>query len=162
MKIRLRIMLLVLVIAMWWIASCMTSPVFIPSPIDVVDEFVSLCANGQMAMGFLYSFLRISIASLLSAAISIPLGMLMFYSKTARILIEPVTGIMRYLPITAFYPLLILWFGIGEMMKVSFLFIATFVYMLPSVVLAFEEISPELVLTSRTLGMSRLQIVKSV
>ena len=38
----------------------------------------------------------------------------------------------------------------------------TFVYMLPSVVLAFEEISPELVLTSRTLGMSRLQIVKMV
>ena len=162
MKIRLRIMLLVLVIAMWWIASCMTSPVFVPSPIDVVDEFVSLCSNGQMAMGFLYSFLRISIASLLSAMISIPLGMLMFYSKTARILIEPVTGIMRYLPITAFYPLLILWFGIGEMMKVSFLFIATFVYMLPSVVLAFEEISPELVLTSRTLGMSRFQIVKMV
>lgn len=162
MKNRLRFILTLSVIVIWWIASYMTSPVFVPSPQSVIKEFISLCGNGQMALGFLYSFLRITTASLLSAAISIPLGMLMFYSKTARALIEPITGIMRYLPITAFYPLLILWFGIGEVMKVSFLFIATFVYMLPSVILAFEEISPELVLTSRTLGMSKLQIVKMV
>lgn len=162
MKIKLRLLLFLFTVIVWQIASQVTSPVFVPSSASVVAEFISLCFNGQLAMGFLYSFLRITVASLLSAVISIPLGMLMFYSKTARILIEPITGIMRYLPITAFYPLLILWFGIDEMMKISFLFIATFVYMLPSVILAFEEISPELVLTARTLGMSKFQIVKMV
>ena len=66
---------------------------------------------------------------------------------------------MRYVPITAFYPLLIMWLGIEEEMKIAFLFIATFVYMMPSVVMALEEINQDLIDTGYTIGMNRLQAI---
>lgn len=161
-KIKLPLLLSVLVLAVWQLASRKVSPIFVPSPASVLHEFVSLLQNGQLLRGLAYSFGRITAASILAAAVSLPLGMLVFYSKTARGMILPLTNLMRFLPITAFYPLLILWFGIGERMKISFLFLACFVYMLPSVVLAFQAVSPELILTARTLGMNRIQLLTKV
>ena len=69
---------------------------------------------------------------------------------------------MRYIPVTAFYPLLIMWFGIDELMKIVFLFIATFVYMMPSVILCLDEISSDLIDTGLTIGMSKFQIITKV
>ena len=52
-----------------------------------------------------------------------------------------------------------MWFGIDELMKIVFLFIATFVYMMPSVVLCLEEVSKDLIETGLTMGMNKLQTI---
>jgi NitT/TauT family transport system permease protein len=75
---------------------------------------------------------------------------------------EPIVAPMRYLPITAFIPLLILWFGIQETQKVAFLFLGTFVFLLPVVVDAIRVVPDELVQTSFTLGASRWQVIRTV
>lgn len=156
---KIKICVVFLLLLLWQIGSCFVSPLFLPKPANVFYEFVSLIKNGQLVYGFVYSFARITTASLLSASISIPIGLLIFYSDLARNIITPITEKMRYLPVTAFYPLLILWFGINETMKIAFLFLATFVYMLPSVIMAFDEISEELLLTAKTLGMNKAQML---
>jgi NitT/TauT family transport system permease protein len=69
---------------------------------------------------------------------------------------------MRYIPVTAFSPLLILWFGIGEEMKISFLFFATFVYVLPSTVLCLEDVPQDLVDTGRSIGMKPHEIISEI
>ena len=66
------------------------------------------------------------------------------------------------MPVTAFSPLLILWFGIGEKMKISFLFLATFVYLLPSVLLCFDEVPPDLMETGKTIGMTSWETIKEI
>ena len=43
---------------------------------------------------------------------------------------EPIMAPLRYMPISAFIPLLILWFGIYEKQKIAFLFLGVFVYLL--------------------------------
>ena len=52
--------------------------------------------------------------------------------------------------------------SIDEIMKITFLFIATFVYMLPSVVLCLEEVNQDLIDTGLTIGMSRFQTVYKI
>ena len=44
-------------------------------------------------------------------------------------------------------------------MKIVFLFIATFVYMMPSVILCLEEVSNDLIDTGLTIGMGKLQTI---
>lgn len=157
-----KVLVLVSFLLLWYIASLFVSPVFVPSPLKVANEFIELIKNGQLGKGFLYSFTRISTASLLSAIVAIPLGLVIFASDVAKDMILPIVNLMRFIPVTAFYPLLIMWFGINEKMKVAFLFLATFVYMLPSVVLALNEVSQELIMTASTLGMSKVQIITTV
>ncbi len=77
-------------------------------------------------------------------------------------LFDPIIAPMRYLPITAFIPLLILWFGIDESQKVAFLFLGTVVYLLPAVVDAIRVVPDELVQTAYTLGATRWQVVRTV
>ena len=57
---------------------------------------------------------------------------------------------------------LVLWCGIGEKMKISFLFIATFVYFLPSVLLCFDEVPAELLDVGRSLGLQERHIISQV
>lgn len=156
------IMSFLILIMIWQCATYFVQPLFIPKPATVLNDFFITLKNGQLIKAFWYSFIRIMIAVVLSAVISVPLGLLVYNSSVAKDMILPIVNLMRYLPVTAFYPLLIMWFGIDELMKVVFLFIASFVYMMPSVILCLEEIPQDLIDTGKTIGMNRRQIITKV
>jgi NitT/TauT family transport system permease protein len=94
--------------------------------------------------------------------VALPLGVLMGSFDAINGLFEPVVAPLRYMPISAFIPLLILWFGIYEKQKVAFLFLGVFVYLLPVVVSAIRGVPEELVQTALTLGASRGQVIRTV
>ena len=75
---------------------------------------------------------------------------------------EPIMAPLRYMPISAFIPLLILWFGIDEKEKIAFLFLGVFVYLLPVVVPRSAPVPEELVQTALTLGASKWQVIRTV
>lgn len=154
--------LLISIIAIWWIASYNTSPIFIPKPNQVLNAFLETLKSGRLLIALRYSFLRITIATLISAAIAIPIGVILFNIKVVKDFVYPIISALRYIPVTAFYPLLIMWFGIDELMKITFLFIATFVYMMPSVMLALDEVNQDLIDTGLTIGMSRTQTITKI
>lgn len=154
--------LLACFIAVWYVASCFTQPLFIPAPATVWETIVGLAETGQLQKGLAYSFLRITGASTLSMLVAIPLSLLIYGVKPIKETIMPVVSFLRYVPVTAFSPLLILWFGIGEQMKISFLFIATFVYLLPSILLCFNDVPQDLMDTGKTIGMTSWETIKEI
>lgn len=156
------IMTFTIIIFCWYFASLNANPLFIPSPLKVLEDLKILLKDGTIFIHLWYTFRRIMTATCLAGIISLPLGLLVRNSKIARATIYPVISLLRYVPVTAFYPLLIMWVGIEEEMKVSFLFIACFVYMLPSVVLSLEEVNEQLIDTGLTIGMSKLQTVTRI
>lgn len=157
-----RILLVGCILMIWSLASQHYNPVFVPSPKSVFNNLYMLIQNGEIFIAIKYSFFRVSIAALLSAAISLPIALLIFNVSLVKDFLNPVISALRYIPVTAFYPLLIMWFGIDEIMKITFLFITTFVYMLPSVVLCLEEVNQDLIDTGLTIGMSRFQTVYKI
>lgn len=154
-----RLCLLVSICLVWQIASMFVNPLFIPSPKEVATNMGQMISNGELVIATMYSLGRIFCATLISGCIAFPTALLIYNSKIAYDIFHPIISTLRYVPVTAFYPLLIMWFGIDEMMKIAFLFIATFVYMMPSVLLCLEEINPDLIDTGLTLGMSKWQTV---
>lgn len=154
-----RIILILGLLLLWNIAANYANPVFVPSPSKVWNDFSITLKSGMLGKATFYSFFRITIATFLSAIIAIPVGILIHNSKIAREFLYPIVSAMRFIPVTAFYPLLIMWFGIDEMMKIVFLFIATFVYMMPSTILALEEVNDNLIDTGYTMGMNKFQVI---
>jgi len=69
---------------------------------------------------------------------------------------------LRYMPISAFINVLILWFGIYDGEKIAFLFLGVFVFLLPVVVSAIRQVPEELVQTAMTLGASKWQVIRTV
>ena len=140
----------------------LVSHLFLPSPDEVLRALIYLIAQQGLLEAVGVSARRIIIAFTLSVAVAVPLGVLMGAFETVNRFFDPIVAPMRYLPITAFIPLLILWFGIDEKQKIIFLFLGTFVFLLPVVVDAIRAVPEELVQTSFTLGASRSQAIWTV
>lgn len=155
-------MTFVAIVVVWYLVSLRVNALFVPNPIDVFKDLVILVKDGSIFLHLWYTFRRIILATCLSGAIALFLGLLINNFKVFKATIYPVVNLLRYIPVTAFYPLFIMWVGIDETMKVSFLFIACFVYMLPSVVLALEEVPEQVLDTGRTIGMSKWQTITMI
>jgi NitT/TauT family transport system permease protein len=137
-------------------------PDFLPSPTEVVRGTLQLFIEHDLASAIWISTRRILIAFFLAAGLALPLGVLMGAFEPVNRVFEPIMAPVRYMPISAFIPLLILWFGIYESQKVAFLFLGVFVYLLPVVVSAIRAVPEELVQTALTLGASRWQVVRTI
>jgi NitT/TauT family transport system permease protein len=135
---------------------------FLPAPDEVVKALLYLFIDKGLLQAIGVSTLRILKAFALSIAVALPLGIAMGSFETLNKFFDPIVAPLRYLPITAFIPLLILWFGIGETEKVGFLFLGTVVYLLPVVVDAIRAVPEELVQTAFTLGATRAQVIRTV
>lgn len=135
---------------------------YLPAPDQVVKALIYLIYEQDLLGSVRVSALRIIYALSLSVAVAFPLGLLMASFEAVNRFFDPLIAPMRYLPITAFIPLLILWFGIDEQQKVAFLFLGTVVYLLPAVVDAIRAVPEEMVQTAYTLGASKFQAIYSV
>lgn len=155
-------LLLIGILLIWDIASKNANPLFVPNPKTVIQNLIMLIQNGEIFIAIRYSFLKVTVAAFASAMVAMPIALLVYNIRLAKDVLSPVINIMRYIPVTAFYPLLIMWFGIDELMKIVFLFIATFVYMMPSVILCLEEVNTDLIDTGLTIGMSKFQTVYKI
>lgn len=154
-----RLVLFISIFLIWEISSHNANPLFIPSPESVFNSLIDSISSGTLFKAIQYSFLRITVATVISALIAFPVALFVHNSRIAKDTLQPIINVMRYIPVTAFYPLLIMWFGIDEIMKIVFLFIATFVYMMPTAVLSLEEVNPDLIDTGLTIGMSKWQTI---
>jgi NitT/TauT family transport system permease protein len=137
-------------------------PDFLPKPTEVVRGTLQLFIQYDLGTAIYVSTRRIVIAFLLASAIALPLGVLMGAFDPINRFFEPIVAPMRYMPISAFIPLLILWFGIYEKQKIAFLFLGVFVYLLPVVVSSIRLVPEELVQTALTLGASKFQVIRTV
>ncbi len=137
-------------------------PDFLPSPSETLRGTLQLFLQYDLWGSILVSTRRIFLAFLLASALALPLGVLMGSFEVVNRFFEPIVAPLRYMPISAFIPLLILWFGIYEKQKIAFLFLGVFVFLLPVVVSAIRLVPEELVQTSLTLGASRWQVIRTV
>lgn len=138
------------------------SPTFLPRPHDVLRGLLQLFYEKGLGTAIWTSTRRITIAFLLASAVALPLGIAMGAFEPVNRFFEPVMAPLRFMPISAFIPLLIVWFGIDEGQKIAFLFLGVFVYLLPVVVNAVRSVPQEYVDTAYTLGATRSQVIRTV
>ncbi len=140
----------------------LVSHFFLPAPHEVLKGLLYLSFDTGLLHAILTSTARIAKAFVLCIAVALPLGIAMGTFEAVNRFFDPIVAPLRYLPITAFIPLLILWFGIDESQKIAFLFLGTVVFLLPVVVDAVRAVPEELVQTAFTLGASKLQVITTV
>jgi NitT/TauT family transport system permease protein len=136
--------------------SRMVSPVILPSPVEVALSFKSLWFERALMRSILYSLARVGAGFGVAVLIALPLGVAMGAFSTVRAIFNPVAVIGGYLPIAALVPLTLSWFGTNETQKVAFLAIAAFVYLLPLVIQAVDDVDEIYLKTAYTLGVSQI------
>ncbi len=105
------------------------NPIFLPSPQAVGHAFHELYFNNNFIGDLGVSIYRVGVGFICSALIAIPIGVLAGSFAAVRSTVEPFLGFIRYMPATAFIPLLVLWIGIGDLQKFSVIFAGTFCHL---------------------------------
>ena len=115
----------VLFVAVWSAATLggFVSPTFLASPVTMVKEAWLLFTEYGFIKDIGMTVWRVLGGFILAAVVAVPLGIAMGAYKPVEAFLEPFVSFCRYLPASAFIPLLILWAGIGEAQKLLVIFI---------------------------------------
>lgn len=160
----LRILSVVVPVALWWLLSStgLVNPKFLPSPVDVIQAFGKLVSGGVFFEDLRASIFRVGAGFLLAAVVSVPLGIAMGAFASVRSLLEPIIGIVRYMPAPAFIPLLIIYMGLGEAPKIALIFIGVVFFNTLMIMDAVKFVPKHLLEATYTLGGSRRQTLMQV
>ena len=143
-------------------ASGWVSPALLPSPLEVLQTFWTHLTEGGLLVNMGMSIQRVVGGLLLGMLLAVPIGFLIGWYKPIRRFVDPLVNFFRALPPIALIPLVIVYFGIGEMAKIAILFYASF---FAAVIVMYEgmsQISPVYIRVAKTLGATDMEIFLKV
>lgn len=145
----------------WWAITEfeLVKTAFLPPPQDTAKAFWGLLTDGSFVRDGWASMRRVLIAVSLSAVVGIPIGILMGSFGRLEGVLKWIIFPFRTAPITAFIPVFMLFFGIGEEMKIWFLFFGTVVYIIPLTFDAIRAVPHEYVDSAVDYGFTPLSTV---
>lgn len=154
-----------LVITVLWF--CLThfgavDPTFLPSLGSVAGALAQVFVTQSYLSDVWISVYRVMGAFALSAVLGIPIGILSGHIRSVNSFVEPFVAFIRYLPVPAFVPLCILWFGLGDWAKIVVIFLGTFFQLILLSSDVARTVPNEYFEAALTLGASRSTIVRRV
>jgi NitT/TauT family transport system permease protein len=158
----------VAVVAAWVLLTTVfrVSPLILPSPKAMGDELAALAAVGYAGkpihVHVAASLFRSLTGLVAGIALAVPVGLAIGYSRTVSAALVPIFGFFRPIPPIAFIPLMILWFGIGELSKILLIFAASFNYTVLNSAAGMRAVPEQLIRKGKNLGLSRRQLFTSV
>ncbi len=149
---------------LWWLVTTIgqVDPKFLPSPAQVIAAFGHLWSTGELLQDTVASLWRVGVGFLFAALFSIPVGVLMGSFASIRALLEPLFGLVRYMPAPAFIPLLILYLGIGEEPKITLIFMGVFFFNSLMVMDTVKFVPKDLIESTYMLGGNRQETLLQV
>jgi len=163
-RIALGVAFFVLFVAAWAVATLggFVSKTFLADPITMLKSGWVLLTEMGFAHDIGMTVWRVLGGFAIAAALALPLGVAMGAYKPIEAFFEPFVSFARYLPASAFIPLLILWAGIGEAQKLAVIFIGSFFQLVLMIAVAVGNTRRDLVEAAYTLGASDRSLVTRV
>lgn len=153
-----------LVVALWALASASgwTRPMFLPSPLAVLQQARQLLSDDAVLGPVGLSLYRALAGLLLAFLAGVPLGLLMAHSGWVRKAVDPLVSVAFPAPKITFMPIFILWFGIDSLSKIL---LVAFTCIFPILVAAYEgaiAVPTVLLWSARAMGSSPGRMVRRV
>jgi ABC-type nitrate/sulfonate/bicarbonate transport system permease component len=153
----------------WWFVTSGETPeeriisaTALPSPAETFATFRSLWFDRALTRNTLITLQRVAGGFALACAVGVPLGVLAGCFPSVRAFLAPLVIFGRNIPLAALTGLTFIFFGIGEMQKVMFIFIACVAFVIADTTMAIIDVGQQYVDTAYTLGASRWQTVIKV
>ena len=135
------------------------TPMFLPSPTAVLSSGIELFREESLIVDVVASCGRVFAGFLLAGVVGVPIGILMGTFPSMESLFSPIVGTVRYMPVMAFVPLIIIWAGLGESSKTIIIFLGVVLYNAIMVADAVKFIPKEMINIAYTLGANRREVL---
>lgn len=151
-------------LVLWAIVSYagMVPSIFLPTPTAVLKAGFTMFVEDNLINDVFVSCGRVLAGFLAAAAIGVPMGIAMGTFGSMNSLFAPFVGTVRYMPVTAFVPLIVIWVGLGEEAKILIVSLGVVLYNAIMVSDAVKFIPNEMINVAYTLGANRREVLFKV
>lgn len=137
----------------------LVTPIFLPTPTAVIQAGIKMLFEENLLIDIFASSMRVAAGFVVAAIVGVPIGILMGTFHSLQSLFSPLVGTVRYMPVVAFVPLIIIWVGLGEEAKTLIIFLGVVLYNAMMVADAVKFIPDEMINVAYTLGMNRRDVL---
>lgn len=135
---------------------------FLPSVEQVIGTLYALLTEKNFLHDVAVSCMRIFVSFFAACAIAAPLGVAMGCFSRIRALVNPTVSGWRYLPAASFIPVLLVWFGPGDLAKMALLFMGVIFFLTALILDNTTAVPNEFVEASLTMGAKRREVLLGV
>jgi sulfonate transport system permease protein len=138
------------------------APQVLPAPSSVLETAVNLARNGDLFVHLGVSLLRAAGGFVIGGTLGLALGVIVGFSPLAQALLDRSVQMVRAVPFLAMLPLVIVWFGVGEVAKIFLVALAVLFPIYINTMLGIRQIDPKLMELGRVVGLERAAIVRRI
>jgi len=149
-------------LAIWQLSAMLLDKPILPRPLETIQALVEELLYGDLLEHFLASLWRVLAGTALAIALAAPAGLALGQSKRLNSLFSPLIYLLYPIPKVALVPIVLLFFGLGDLPKIILIFLILFFQILVLVRDQAAAIRPELVQSVRSLGAGRRALFRFV
>ncbi len=154
---------LILICTAWYfVAHLVNSPFTFPYFEKVLYEFYYSITDMYVLRNLAITMRRVLTGSVYAFIIGFPIGMIMGYSPKMLQIMSPFINSLRQVPIMAWVPLAIVWFGIGDGPTVFLIAFSGIFTIILNTVAGVQDISKDFYNAARSMGAGTLSIIKDI
>jgi NitT/TauT family transport system permease protein len=155
---------LALFLVLWEIISRsgLVDPLFISSPVRVVRTGIALLSSGEIWGDLKVSGVEFLLGYVGAAAVAIPLGLAMGWSKRLQYIFGPFVDTLNAVPRVTLLPLIIIWLGIAIWSKVAVVFLGAVIPILINTQSGVKTNEARFLKVARSFGASELKVFVSI
>jgi len=120
-----RIGSLIFVLGTWWVMSRGASQFGLPGPEAVWDSFTLMLTKGTLLSALGVTLSSFAVGGIAAVLFGVPLGIAMGVRQWLGRAVDPYLTALYVMPFSAIVPLLVLWFGIDQEVRIVFIFLFT-------------------------------------
>ncbi len=140
----------------WW------SSYIIPSPMRVLSTAVKLIKNGELLKHLTISFSRIFSGFFITFIIAVPSAVLFGMFPKVHNYFKGILEFMRHTPPLALIPMIILWFGIGELSKIIIIILASFFPVFLNTLKGIQSCDKKIIEVGQVFNFTKYEIFKKI
>ena len=157
--------LIALIIISWiWTVAAhgVANPFIFPYFENVVKEVIYSLSDMYVLRNLGITMRRVMTGALYAFIIGLPLGMIMGYSPKILRALSPFMNSLRQVPIMAWVPLAIVWFGIGDGPTIFLIAFSGVFTIILNTISGVQDISKDFFNAARSIGANTLNNIKDI
>jgi NitT/TauT family transport system permease protein len=131
-------------------------------PSEVVRDLGVLLASGRMNSAMLKTFVNVAAATILAVAAGVIFGVGIHRYRAVRQGLEPLFATYYAIPVYAFYPMLIILFGLGDVPQILIGFMLSLVAVIVNTLSGLDRVSPVLLKTARVYRLGPIATARKI
>ncbi|MFH8656008.1 ABC transporter permease [Streptomyces afghaniensis] len=143
-----------LLVTVWWVASAGSTDVYWPPLRTILEAFPDVWTAERLRGDVLPSVLRLAGGYVLAAVVGVALGTVIGSYRRVRAVCEPVLEFLRAVPPPVLVPVIMLFAGIGDTMKVTVIAAGCVWPVLLNTVEGVRAVDPVMAETARSYGIT--------